>query len=430
MKFRIFSVGILLTLNGYWGCSNDEGSTPQTSNDLLAAPPAGQGVQLRMASTLDAGVETERCMFYKVGPDGLAVNREEVRYTPGSHHVLLYVTPYTDIPTQDRFGSPVDTSSIFECGPKGPTAHWQVNGVAGGAQIADGPPIVDGLPAGVAFVIPAGTILLMNTHYLNASGQTLQTDARINLYTLAAADVTTEAGILFWYNPIIYVPSQEKRSAREVCPIRSDIQLVNGQSHMHKRGIGYVARELDATNTELGELYRGTEWERVTLAKYQPVKTLTAGQSVDFQCDYSNTTDHTIIQGLSTADEMCMFIGLYYPKDRQTELCGLNADWSGAFWGAAWIGGGTVDGAGTATCLNGAKPKSVDNGASFYACVIDSCPTISVPVTAAARCLATNGLGACSSECDSTNTDATACQACVAQNCGSAMQALATATCS
>ena len=427
MRFRAISVGILLSLHGYLGCSSNDGTNPQTSNELLAPPPAGQGVQLKMKSTLDAGVETERCMFYKVGAGGLAVNHEEVRYTPGSHHVLLYVTPYTDIPTQDRFGTAVDTSGIFECGPKGPTAHWQVNGVAGGAQIADGPPIVDGLPAGVAFVIPAGTILLMNTHYLNASGQTLQTDARINLYTLASSDVTTEAGILFWYDPIIYVPSQEKRSAREVCPIRSDIQMVNAQSHMHKRGIGYVARELDATGTELGELYRGTEWEQVALTKYQPTKALSAGQSVDFQCDYSNTTDHTIIQGLSTADEMCMFIGLYYPKDRQTELCGLNTDWSGAFWGATWIGGGTVDGAGTASCLNSANPQSVDNGASFYACVIDSCPAISVPVSTAARCLATNGLGACSSAC---GTDATTCRTCVAQNCVSAMQALAAATCS
>lgn len=428
MRIQVISVGLLLGLNAVLGCSGSDGTKPQTSTDLLSAPPAGQGIQLRMASTLDAGVETERCMFYKVGAGGLAINHEEVRYTPGSHHVLLYVTPYTDIPTQDRFGNPVDTSGIFECGPKGPTAHWQVNGVAGGAQIADGPPIVDGLPDGVAFVIPEGTVLLMNTHYLNASGQTLQTDARINLYTIASADVKTEAGILFWYDPIIYIPSQDKRSAREVCPIRTDIQLVNAQSHMHKRGVGYVARELDTSGSQVGELYRGTEWEQVALTKYQPVKSLSAGESVDFQCDYSNTTDHTIIQGLSTADEMCMFIGLYYPKDRQTELCGLSADWSGAFWAATWIGGGTVDGAGTATCLANANLMSVDNGASFYQCVIDSCPAISGPVSAAARCLGTNGQGACNSECS--GTDATTCKTCLAQNCGSAVQTLAAATCS
>ncbi len=426
MKFARITAGILLSLTGYLGCS-DDGAKPQTNEELLAPPPAGKGVQIKMASTLDVGVETERCMFYKVGAGGLAVNHEEVRYTPGSHHVLLYVTPYADIPTQDRFGNTVDTSGIFECGPNGPTAHWQVNGVAGGAQIADGPPVVDGLPEGVAFTIPEGTVLLMNTHYLNATGQTLHTDARINLYTLASSEVTTEAGILFWYNPIIYVPSQEMRSAREVCPIRKDIQLLNAQSHMHRRGIGYVARELDASGTQVGELYRGTEWEEVALTKFQPGKTLSAGQSIDFQCDYSNTTDHTIVQGLATTDEMCMFIGLYYPKDRQTELCGLNADWSGAFWAATWVGGGTADGAATASCLNSANPQSVDNGASFYACVVDSCPAISGPVSEAARCLATDALGACSSECG--GSDAASCQACVSQNCGSAMQALAAATC-
>jgi hypothetical protein len=36
-----------------------------------------------MTSTLDASVETERCMFYQFGAGGLAINREKVRYTPG-----------------------------------------------------------------------------------------------------------------------------------------------------------------------------------------------------------------------------------------------------------------------------------------------------------------------------------------------------------
>ncbi|HEY5961756.1 MAG TPA: hypothetical protein VIV60_34595 [Polyangiaceae bacterium] len=410
------------------GCTDeDSASKKDSANELLAPPKQGEGVQLRMVSALSTGVETERCMFYQVGSEGLAINREEVRFTPGSHHVLLYTTPYETIPQTDRFGNDVDTSGVFECGPKGPTAHWQVNGVAGGAQIANGPPIVDDLPPGVAFNVAPGTVLLMNTHYLNATDETLQTDARINLYTLKPSEVTAEAGILFWYNPIIYVPSQKNSSAREVCPIRKDIHLVNAQSHMHKRGVGYVAQKLDAAGAAIDDLYDTTEWEEVTLRKFEPADTLTAGQSVDFQCNYTNNTDHTIIQGLSTADEMCMFIGLYYPRDRQTELCGLNGEWSGAFWSATWIGEGTADGATTAACLNGSNDKSVDAGASFYRCVIDSCPAIGTATSAAARCLATNGLGACSTQCSS---DVAACRACISEQCAAAMTALSAAQCS
>lgn len=422
---RIFAVLLLLTSIG---CSDSNGAdSGDKDGNTLAPPAAGKGVQVKMRSALKAGVETERCMFYQVGDNDLAVYREEVQFTHGSHHVLLFVTPYQSIPTEDRFGTAVDTSGVFECGPEGPTAHWTVTGVAGGSQIAHGTPVVDDLPPGVAFVIPAGTILLMNTHYLNATDATMQTDARINLYTIDRTEVQQEAGILFWYNPIIYAPSGQRSRAQEICPIRKDINLVNAQSHMHKRGVGYVAKERDATGVEQGELYRTTEWEEVDLRPFNPARLLRAGQSVDFACDYDNKSDHDIIQGLATTDEMCMFIGLYYPKDRQTELCGLNDEWSGAFWAATWIGQGASTGAQTASCLTNAKPLTEDDGASFFKCVVESCGTIGQQVSDAARCLATQGLGACETPCA---TDAESCRTCVNEQCGNAMSTLNQATCS
>lgn len=427
MAARTKVAAAVLPLLALLACSGeDNGDSSKRSAALLEPPPKGEGVQLKMTSSLAAGTETERCMFYQVGPEGLAVNHEDVRFTSGSHHILLFVTPYTAIPTQDRFGNSVDTSGIFECGSRGPTAHWEVTGVAGGSQIADGAPIINDLPAGTAIVIPPGTVLLMNTHYLNSTGKEMETDARINLHTIPAAEVTTEAGILFWYNPNIYIPAQQSASAREVCPIRKDIQLVNAQSHMHRRGVGYVARLLDASDAPLSELYRTTEWEEVEMDTFEPPMALTAGQKVDFQCDYQNTTDHTIFQGLSTKDEMCMFLGLYYPKDRQTELCGLNAEWKGAFWGATWIGQGAADGATTAACLGAAKDRSEDGGESFFKCVFDSCPTINTQLSAAVRCLGTQGLGACGPQC---STDAASCKACIQTQCAESVSTLSKATC-
>ena len=48
-------------------------------------------------------------MFYRVPAEGLYVNRQEVRYTPGSHHVLVFKTPYTEFPTTTIRGETVDT---------------------------------------------------------------------------------------------------------------------------------------------------------------------------------------------------------------------------------------------------------------------------------------------------------------------------------
>jgi hypothetical protein len=131
--------------------------------------------------------------FFVVPPEGLYVNREEVRYTPGSHHVLIYKTPYTSIPTQDIHGNTVDTSGIIDA-PNGGTADWKIDGVVAGAQSANAPPIVEDLPPNVALELPGGTVLLMNTHYLNTTSSKVTVEARVNLWTVPAAQVTQEEG--------------------------------------------------------------------------------------------------------------------------------------------------------------------------------------------------------------------------------------------
>ena len=55
------------------GCGGgDPAATPS-----LEPPPAGEGVQIVMTSTIEAHFETERCMFYQVPAEGLYVNREQ-----------------------------------------------------------------------------------------------------------------------------------------------------------------------------------------------------------------------------------------------------------------------------------------------------------------------------------------------------------------
>src|SRR3954466_11430963 len=175
-RFRISIT--LLVLASVVGCGGDPPAP------VLAPPPAGQGVQITMSSTLEAGLETERCMFYRVPAEGLFVNREEIRYTPGSHHVLLFKTPYTDIPTTTLDGRTVDTQGVFDCGTNGATGDWEIAGVAGGAQSAAGSPAVDGLPSDTAFKIEGNSLLLVNTHYLNASDKALDAEVYINLHTV------------------------------------------------------------------------------------------------------------------------------------------------------------------------------------------------------------------------------------------------------
>jgi hypothetical protein len=410
-----YLMAALLAFPAMLGCSSDPAPTP--AEDLLAPPAEGTGIQLKMVTSIEPGLETERCQFFVAPEEGLYVNRETVRFTAGSHHVLVYTTPYKVIPTTTEAGVEVDTSGVMDC-PEGATADWEVTGVLGGSQSYDGDSMLNTLPEGVAVQIQPGAVLLMNTHYLNASSEMLEADARVNFYSTPKETVKEEAGLLFYYNPFIHVPANGTSSARMRCPVTKDISVVNVQSHMHKRGVGFVADLTDGDGKKIQEIYANTEWEAVPVKKFDPLLQIKAGQELDYRCDYQNTEARDIIQGATTKDEMCMLIGAYYPRDEALENC---VDDTG-FFGATWIGSGKANGAETLSCLN-----TADSDGKFYGCVVNSCPSIGEELSDFVLCQATGGNGACLIECGGTDKDA--CIGCIEKACEPDATAVSAATC-
>lgn len=403
-----------------------DGGTPDASIDgspggsvNLTPPRDGFGKQITLETTLAANFETERCAFWRAPAEGMNIVREEINYTPGSHHAVLWMTAYQAVPTKDLAGTDVDTSKTFDCGG-GVFGVWNVTGMVAVHQTATGPSTVDGLPPGTALKVPGNALLLVNIHYLNASPKPIDTKLAMNLHTIPDAEVKQEAGILFLYNPFINVPAMGTATARMQCPVNSDLTLVNTQSHMHARGVGYVANVLDPVNKTSREVYSGTEWAEVVARKLEPAAVVKAGNVFDFKCSYQNNSTRAVNQGFTTNDEMCVLWGLYYPRDLKTEYCSLNGDFSGIAFGGNWVGDGTKGGAESAACLQAATAKEL------YSCVTNSCPKISPEVSNAARCLATKGLKMCAADCDA---DPAACKACVAKTCAGYMQILGAATC-
>jgi hypothetical protein len=410
------------------GCSSaDPQSTPDPGgnhDDLLEPPPVGQGLQLKMLSTIQPGQEIERCKFFQVPATGLNVNSAVVRYLTGSHHVLLYRTSYTSVPTATRDGKApaIDENGVFDCA-EGAAADWEVNGVVAGTQSSKAKNAAT-FPPGVAAKLAPGTVLVINTHYLNASSSPLVADVRINLYTLADKDVKEEGGFLFFYNPFIRVPARGTASSRMRCTLPEDITLVSGQSHMHRRGVGYIANLVDPADGSLAPLYESHDWENVPISEWSPGLALSKGVSIDYTCQYQNSEDRQIAQGGTTKDEMCMFLGNYYPRVPELENCGFST----AGHGSTFIGTGAADGKTTLECM--AKyGGSDDTTAELYGCVQDSCPAIGEQLTGHLACqfTAPSERGACGAACNGGNGDA--CQACMQSACGAAAGALATAAC-
>lgn len=347
-------------------------------DDLLAPPPAGQGVQFRMETTIPAGVEGEWCKFM-IGPAAdMWLERDEVRFTQGSHHVLLYETGYAQIPTVKLDGTRVDTSGIFDCSD-GATNGWNITKLLGGSQNATGDSLL-AFPDGVAMHVAAGAVVLMNAHYLNATDGDLNPVAAINLWTRPADEVTTEGDLLFLYNPLIKVAANGTGRARWRCPVHQDITIANVQSHMHRRGMGY-----SAAVTGQAAFYENTRWEGVPVKRFDDGGGLhvAAGSTLDYGCDYESRETHDIYQGPRTTDEMCMLIGSYYPADPRTSGCN---DATGGL-GGEWVGNGTATCAATFSCMQTAF-TATDVVRAVTDCIDAASPIVAAESSAVLRCYA------------------------------------------
>lgn len=375
---------LLLSIAALAGCGDAEPNPvpgPGTE-ELLAPPPAGEGVQFKMDTDLPAGTEGEYCMFVRGPADGMFVNHDEVRYSKGSHHVLMYETSYTEIPTAKQDGTKVDTSGVFDCSD-GATNGWAVTKLIGGSQNAEGTSMVS-FPPGVAMKVRPNAVLLMNAHYVNASNAPLKPEVRMNMYTIPEEEVTTEGDILFLYNPFIYVGANGEGRARMQCPIHTDITIQNVQSHMHARGVGYEARIMG----EASPFYTNAAWEGVPVKDFGDGLKVKAGSFFDYQCDYKNAGAADVFQGPRSTDEMCMLIGSYYPADPYTANCqrDTSVPVGAAVTGADWIGNGTATCADTFACVQGALigGKGLKG---LTVCVSDSDPSVSLEMSASIRCL-------------------------------------------
>jgi len=348
-----------------------------------------------MTTSLEAGTEAEHCQFVKGPAEELFVNRDEVRYSKGSHHVLVYETEYTEIPTQKENGTAVDTSGVFDCSD-GATNGWRITKLIGGSQNLDGASMLS-FPPDVAMRVRPNAVLMINAHYINTSSETIEPEVRINLHTIPKDQVKQEGDLLFLYNAFIHVGANGQGRARMRCKIHNDITIQNVQSHMHARGVGYEARIAGQKDP----FYTTTKWEGVPVKDFGDGLVIKAGEWFDYACDYNNAEAREVFQGPRSTDEMCMLIGSYYPADPATAHCSIDPQnpLETGNLGAEWVGNGTATCAQTFGCVQ----QTLGNEKTFEGimkCVDASDPAVSKEMSEALRCMFTakNPLSDCQTQ--------------------------------
>ncbi len=367
-----------------------------------------------MQTKVPASSETHQCQ-YVTGPDALSfiVAGKHV-YTSGSHHMLLFRTDLTAIPAgMDKPGD------CYESAMGGYMGH--VRGVIYGAQVPTGQIVY---PDGVGLQLDAKSVFMMQTHYLNPGSTEMDARADVTLTISDGTGIAQHAGVLFFYDPFIYVPMGTKGARASMrCGIRSDITLITATSHYHKRGYDYAAY-VDPPTGPLATtpFYTSSDWDHPPTLP-APMK-IAGGSKIRFGCGYDNTAGtKEYFQGQSAQDnEMCMFTGVYYPAlGTPDDMC-LNAH--------DMFGTGASTCSTLLSCFKSCPPLNLNIGMGQpdvdpcnQKCMATSCPDASGLLVALQNCTKTN----CATECATTGTSA--CSDCAQNKCSPEVTACFSDTC-
>ncbi|MEZ4224562.1 MAG: hypothetical protein R3B13_26665 [Polyangiaceae bacterium] len=378
--------------------SSDDPAPPSSSRPTL---------DFKFSASVQAGDEIQKCQFVQLPKDGdeLVVGRIFHKYSPGSHHFLVYRTELTEIPSGGE--------QLITCDE----TDWMSNvrGVIYAAQETDGEFV---MPQGVGQKFEPGEVMLVQTHYLNTTPSTLDAQIDLHMELMEPKELEHEAGVLFFYNPAISLGAAASGSAELTCPLPAEVTLGFAASHMHKRGTFFTADSTDkAAAALLGPLYETTEWEEPVPRVFalDPAARLAAGSQIRYRCDFDNAGAAPVVSGPSAdTNEMCMFVAMYWPRqDQHTEFCR----------GGKTTSSGTVGSVDTFKCLVGCG-GSGPNPSCSSSCWANACPGAPMPLVDFAFCLQED----CGLECALDPTGAS-CKSCVGKTCPDAYERFVNASC-
>lgn len=239
---------------------------------------------------LAAGEEGYRCARLTVDED-LYIKEFQPIAPLGTHHTLLSVNE-----------EPTAPDGIEVCGPND-NGHVTLLGSGVGEDYSSGP-----LPDGVAYKIPKGSQVNLNLHLFNVQDDALAGLSGVKIRTTTEDKVKEYAQVTLAGPVMLSIPQGESTS-KGTCTLESDATIFAVSPHMHQLG-RYLKALAKPAQGEPVTLYDGpydfNEQRQYPVEMLQ----LRAGDTIEVECTYDNTTDQTVKFGNSSLEEMC-FIGLY-----------------------------------------------------------------------------------------------------------------------
>jgi hypothetical protein len=322
------------------GCSSDEGTVPPeppapgvekkpVGEVMLEAPKTAElGWQFAVEPfEVPSGEEAQNCYFFEVPYDvPVYASRITMAQNDGSHHMNIFrIRTQTGLKAVP--GQMVHNGECFN-GP-----NWKDWPLVANSQTTG---IEDwALPPGVAHKFAPREVLMVQSHFVNATTQKTPLGGKvsINFERLADDKVTAELGTAFATNQAIQIcPGEHDKSFEATCKFapKNPVTVVAANGHFHSRGKRFTMSVFDPTSDTQGDpFYLSKTWNEPPFTSDLSV-TIPQGGGVRYACDYTVGNDSCG----DPANQCCFTFGphvdeqehcnafiYYYPKNDTDVNC-------------------------------------------------------------------------------------------------------------
>jgi hypothetical protein len=232
---------------------------------------------------------------------------------PGSHHFNMFFTDPTHPIVRDK---PRGVPTSCDTGYKFYLAGSQWTSID---QV---------IPDGLAITIPARSLLVLESHYVNATDQTFPGRVDVELDRGDPDALTAELGLHFNVMDDIRIEPGERVRLRGVCPAAPNAQVALLTSHMHGFGEAFEINLVDDDTGETTPLYLSENYAHPeTVELWREPIAVGPRQSLEWACTYHNPGDTPVVGGGSAErDEMCIMAAFYWPSKSANPYCFASAE--------------------------------------------------------------------------------------------------------
>lgn len=289
MLKNLKSLGLIIVVSTLAACPS-----PSTNIDPLPPPSASEGFQLKTVPVqVAAGQENQDCYFFRVPSASEAwVNHIVLRQRAGSHHLNIFrVKTIVNLSGED--GTVVKGGNDLKnpCWVSSNWADWPL--VINSQSSVPGAETVDyTLPEGVAHKFAPGELLMLQTHYVNATTQVTPDvgEAWVNFEYYPTSKVTAELGTLFATNQNLKICPGESKFYEKTCRLPQPATIVAANGHFHSRGTRFSMFSWDEVAGKGGQFYDSSSWSDPVMATGLSVSVPQNG-GVLYRCEFQAPSD-------------------------------------------------------------------------------------------------------------------------------------------